>query len=59
MWFSPNGRYLAFATFNNTMVRDAAFFHYGIPGSLEDQYPSEVKFKYAKVRFYSREMVGA
>ncbi|XP_071555267.1 venom dipeptidyl peptidase 4 [Temnothorax nylanderi] len=49
MWYSPDGRYLAFATFNDTQVKDMAIFHYGIPGSLEDQYPTEVKIKYPKV----------
>ncbi|KAG5325464.1 VDDP4 peptidase, partial [Pseudoatta argentina] len=43
MWFSPDGQHLAFATFNDTVVKDMAYFHYGTPGSLEDQYPTEVK----------------
>jgi len=51
MWYSPDGRYLTFATFNDTLVKDVTYFHYGIPGSLEDQYPTEVKIKYPKVRF--------
>ncbi|XP_012054228.1 PREDICTED: venom dipeptidyl peptidase 4 [Atta cephalotes] len=49
MWFSPDGQHLAFATFNDTVVKDMAYFHYGTPGSLEDQYPTEVKIKYPKV----------
>lgn len=49
MWYSPNGRYLAFASFNDTLVKDIAYLHYGAPGSLEDQYPTEVKIKYPKV----------
>lgn len=48
VWFSPNGQHLAFATFNDTVVKDMAYFHYGTPGSLEDQYPTEVKIKYPK-----------
>ncbi|KYN10654.1 Venom dipeptidyl peptidase 4 [Trachymyrmex cornetzi] len=48
MWFSPDGQHLAFATFNDTAVKDMAYFHYGTPGSLEDQYPTEVKIKYPK-----------
>ncbi|XP_018402470.1 PREDICTED: venom dipeptidyl peptidase 4-like [Cyphomyrmex costatus] len=48
VWFSPDGQYLAFATFNDTVVKDMAYFHYGTPGSLEDQYPTEVKIKYPK-----------
>ncbi|KAL0119761.1 hypothetical protein PUN28_007890 [Cardiocondyla obscurior] len=49
MWYSPDGRYLAFATFNDTQVKDIVYPHYGAPGSLEDQYPTEVKIKYPKV----------
>lgn len=52
LWYSPDGRHLAFATFNDTLVKYMGFFHYGIPGSLEDQYPMEVKIKYPKVRVY-------
>ncbi|KAL6257404.1 hypothetical protein P5V15_010976 [Pogonomyrmex californicus] len=48
MWYSPDGKHLAFATFNDTVVKDMAYFHYGAPGSLEDQYPTEVKIKYPK-----------
>jgi len=50
MWYSPDGRHLAFASFNDTAVKDMAYFHYGLPGSLDDQYPTEVKIKYPKVR---------
>ncbi|XP_014479089.1 PREDICTED: venom dipeptidyl peptidase 4 isoform X2 [Dinoponera quadriceps] len=49
MWHSPHGRYLAFATFNDTQVRDMEYSHYGVPGSLRDQYPTQVKLKYPKV----------
>lgn len=52
MWYSPDGRHLAFATFNDTVVKDMAYFYYGVPGSFEDQYPTQVKLKYPKVRFY-------
>lgn len=52
MWYSPDGRHLAFATFNDTAVKDMVYFHYGEPGSLDDQYPAEIKIKYPKVRFY-------
>lgn len=50
MWYSPDGRHLAFATFNDTVVKEMAFVHYGVPGSLEYQYPTEFKIKYPKVR---------
>jgi len=56
MWYSPDGRYLAFATFNDTQVKDIAFLHYGTPGSLEDQYPTEIKIKYPKVRSYFKKV---
>lgn len=49
MWYSPDGRYLAYASFNDTQVKDITFPHYGAPGSLEDQYPTNVKIKYPKV----------
>uniref|UniRef100_A0A348G603 Venom dipeptidyl peptidase 4 n=1 Tax=Odontomachus monticola TaxID=613454 RepID=A0A348G603_ODOMO len=49
MWYSPDGRYLAFATFNDTRVMDMEYSHYGAPGSLRNQYPTQVKLKYPKV----------
>lgn len=52
MWYSPDGRYLAFATFNDTQVKDIVYSHYGNPGSLKDLYPTQVRIKYPKVRFY-------
>lgn len=48
MWYSPDGQSLAFATFNDTVVKDMAYFYYGTPGSLENQYPTQVKLKYPK-----------
>lgn len=52
MWYSPDGQHLAFATFNDTVVKDMAYFYYGVPGAFENQYPTQVKLKYPKVRFY-------
>lgn len=49
MWFSPDGKHLAFATFNDTNVKEIVIPKYGTPGSIEDQYPSEQKIKYPKV----------
>lgn len=46
--FSPDGRHLAYATFNDTNVRDMAIPVYGQPGSLKDQYPKEIKIRYPK-----------
>ncbi|XP_053982596.1 venom dipeptidyl peptidase 4 [Hylaeus volcanicus] len=48
LWFSPDGDYLAFATYNDSAVKDFTIPHYGKPGSMEDQYPKEVKIKYPK-----------
>ncbi|XP_076290465.1 venom dipeptidyl peptidase 4 [Lasioglossum baleicum] len=47
-WFSPDGRHLAFATYNDTRVKDMAILYYGTPGAIKDQYPTEVKIKYPK-----------
>lgn len=52
MWYSPDGQHLAFATFNDTVVKDMAYFYYGVPGAFENQYPTQVKLKYPKVKFY-------
>lgn len=49
MWYSPDGQHLAFATFNDTVVKDMAYFYYGVPGAFENQYPTQVKLKYPKV----------
>ncbi|XP_076647427.1 venom dipeptidyl peptidase 4 [Halictus rubicundus] len=48
LWFSPDGRHLAFATYNDTKVKDMAILYYGKPGAMKDQYPTEVKIKYPK-----------
>ncbi|XP_034176529.2 venom dipeptidyl peptidase 4 isoform X2 [Osmia lignaria lignaria] len=48
MWFSPDGKHLAFVTFNDTNVKEIVIPKYGTPGSIENQYPSEQKIKYPK-----------
>ncbi|XP_076242870.1 venom dipeptidyl peptidase 4 isoform X2 [Calliopsis andreniformis] len=48
LWFSPDGSHLAFATYNDSRVQDVAMLYYGKPGTMENQYPSEVKIKYPK-----------
>ncbi|XP_071876668.1 venom dipeptidyl peptidase 4 [Bombus fervidus] len=48
LWFSPDGRQLAFATFNDTNVKDIEIPKYGSPGNMKDQYPKEIKIKYPK-----------
>lgn len=47
-WISPDGRHLAFATFNDTNVRDIVISKYGSPGNSRDQYPNEIRIKYPK-----------
>ncbi|XP_060517373.1 venom dipeptidyl peptidase 4-like isoform X2 [Cylas formicarius] len=49
MWFSPDGKKLAYAVFNDTNVLDFSYFVYGTPGSLDDQYPTLTTIKYPKV----------
>ncbi|XP_028049203.2 venom dipeptidyl peptidase 4 isoform X2 [Monomorium pharaonis] len=49
IWYSPDGQHLAFASFNDTLVKDIVYSYYGTPGSFKDQYPTEVKIKYPKV----------
>lgn len=46
---SSDGKYLLFATFNDTEVKDAVYSIYGKPGELNSQYPSIMKLKYPKV----------
>ncbi|XP_046961620.1 venom dipeptidyl peptidase 4-like [Vanessa cardui] len=48
MWFSPNGSYLAVATFNDTEVESAVYPYYGEPSEFDNQYPLMVHFKYPK-----------
>jgi dipeptidyl-peptidase-4 len=49
LWFSPDGKKIAFASFNDTLVDEFIYFTYGNPGDLEDQYPTEVRIRYPKV----------
>ncbi|XP_043288116.1 venom dipeptidyl peptidase 4-like [Venturia canescens] len=48
IWFSPDGKWLAFASLNDTEVKTASYFYYGKPGDLDYQYPKEVFIKYPK-----------
>ncbi|KAK2581827.1 hypothetical protein KPH14_002294 [Odynerus spinipes] len=48
VWFSPDGNRLVYATFDDRNVKEMSYFHYGEPGSLADQYPTEMKLKYPK-----------
>ncbi|KAJ2944626.1 hypothetical protein O0L34_g3978 [Tuta absoluta] len=49
LWFSPEGTYLAVASFNDTKVESAVYPFYGHPADLNFQYPHEIRFKYPKV----------
>lgn len=49
MWFSPNGTYLAVASFNDTQVESAVYPYYGESSEFDNQYPLMVHFKYPKV----------
>lgn len=51
LWFSPEGTSLAFATFNDSDVKMASYFHYGNPGTLESQYSDTINIRYPKVSY--------
>lgn len=51
VWFSPNGKRLAFAFFNDSHVPEYHYFIYGNPGALDSQYPDLITLKYPKVRY--------
>jgi dipeptidyl-peptidase-4 len=51
LWFSPEGTSLAFATFNDSDVKTASYFHYGDPGTLESQYSDTINIRYPKVSY--------
>ncbi|XP_026326688.1 venom dipeptidyl peptidase 4-like isoform X2 [Hyposmocoma kahamanoa] len=48
VWFSPNGTYLAVASFNDTLVESVVYPIYGNPADVNFQYSQEVRFKYPK-----------
>ncbi|KAJ8683545.1 hypothetical protein QAD02_019337 [Eretmocerus hayati] len=47
-WFSPDGRYLAFITLNDTQVPEAVITRYGKSGAAVNKYPKEERFRYSK-----------
>nr|CAD7400601.1 unnamed protein product [Timema cristinae] len=49
LWFSPNGEWLAFASFNDTVARVMNIPYYGPPGNLEFQYTRAIPLRYPKV----------
>ena len=50
LWFSPDGKVLAYASFDDTDVSTESFVEYGNPGDLNDQYSHTHNIKYPKVR---------
>ncbi|XP_013200635.1 venom dipeptidyl peptidase 4 [Amyelois transitella] len=48
LWFSPEGTYLAVASFNDTNVESAVYPFYGNSSDIYYQYPEMVEFKYPK-----------
>ncbi|XP_059059446.1 uncharacterized protein LOC131852737 [Achroia grisella] len=48
-WFSTQGSYLAFATFNDTEVETYSWYHYTNTSDPDDLYPELYHLKYPKV----------
>lgn len=49
LWFSPDGKKLAYIRFDDTKVPIITIPVYGVPGALEFQYPKSIGFNYPKV----------
>lgn len=48
LWFSPDGKRLAFATFNDSNTNTMFLHYYGEPGSIYFQYPHLINLRYPK-----------
>ncbi|XP_063839135.1 uncharacterized protein LOC135088176 [Ostrinia nubilalis] len=48
-WFSTDGSYLAFASFNDTLVESYSYYYYEEKSDPDDVYPELVDLKYPKV----------
>lgn len=48
LWFSPDGRHLAFATFNDSRTPVMNIPYYGSPGDMKYQYTQAVNIRYPK-----------
>lgn len=48
-WFSTDGSYLAFASFNDTEVESYSYYYYEDKSDPNDLYPELVDLKYPKV----------
>uniref|UniRef100_A0A182PPN8 Venom dipeptidyl peptidase 4 n=1 Tax=Anopheles epiroticus TaxID=199890 RepID=A0A182PPN8_9DIPT len=49
LWFSPDGRRLAMASFDDREVKEFTYHLYGAPGDEDKQYPEELRIRYPKV----------
>jgi dipeptidyl-peptidase-4 len=49
LWFSPDGKKLAYATFNDNKTKVMSIPFYGLPGNQEYQYTHAVNIRYPKV----------
>ncbi|XP_052898593.1 venom dipeptidyl peptidase 4 [Anopheles moucheti] len=49
LWFSPNGRRLAMASFDDRDVKEFSYHLYGSPDDTDKQYPEELRIRYPKV----------
>uniref|UniRef100_A0A6M2E1X0 Venom dipeptidyl peptidase 4 n=1 Tax=Xenopsylla cheopis TaxID=163159 RepID=A0A6M2E1X0_XENCH len=48
LWFSPGGKYIAIACFNDSIVDEMMYFRYGESGSIDSQYPELIDLRYPK-----------
>ncbi|XP_014247731.1 venom dipeptidyl peptidase 4 isoform X2 [Cimex lectularius] len=48
LWFSPDGNYLAYATFNDSRTPVMNIPYYGLPGDLRYQYMQAINIRYPK-----------
>ncbi|XP_065200255.1 venom dipeptidyl peptidase 4 isoform X2 [Planococcus citri] len=48
MWFSPDGKKLAYATFDDSKVDTMTIPFYGEPGAIDSQYPGVLNLRYPK-----------
>lgn len=48
LWFSPDSTKIAIVSFDDTLVEEFTYHIYGVPGSLDYQYPEDVTLRYPK-----------
>ncbi|KAK0080429.1 hypothetical protein PV325_013968 [Microctonus aethiopoides] len=51
LWFSPSGKKMVFAYFDDTQTPKMEIPYYGIPGSLSFQYTAIIPIHYPKVKY--------